>query len=517
MSTLPYIGELNGVSTLFVKDEPFFVLGGELHNSSSSNLLYMEEKVWPMLRGLNMNTVVLPVAWESVEPVEGVFDFSLVDGLLAQARREGMRLVVLWFGLWKNSESNYAPGWVKRDTDTYFRVCDASGKKLNIISPFCDAAVAKDAYAFGKLMEHLHQVDGEENTVIFIQIENEIGVLGADRDFSHEAEMIYEKPVPSDILAAFEKNNMQGNDWTAVFGEPAPEMFMAWGYARAVEQIAEAGKAFYQLPMYVNAWLEQHPWRPGTYPCGGPVMKMAKMWKACAPSLFTLAPDIYDPHTADVMDEYAAKGNPLFIPEIRKDPVCASYMFYAFGKHNAIGISPFGIEDLMADPSGFKKPPLFLLMELNIDISAMDGTKTAPYLSAAYDMMTQLRPLYMQYRNTPGLQAFVQREANDGGLWLRFSSYDFVVSYKRKEEGQPVGAGMIFELAPDKFLCVGMNYKFDVYTKQGSKKSAIIGRAVEGHLEDGCFIDGRVLNGDERMNVNLNEMPSALLVEIYEL
>ena len=472
MSTLPYIGELNGVSTLFVKDEPFFVLGGELHNSSSSNLLYMEEKVWPMLRGLNMNTVVLPVAWESVEPVEGVFDFSLVDGLLAQARREGMRLVVLWFGLWKNSESNYAPGWVKRDTDTYFRVCDASGKKLNIISPFCDAAVTKDAYAFGKLMEHLHQVDGEENTVIFVQIENEIGVLGADRDFSHEAEMIYEKPVPSDILAAFEKNNMQGNDWTAVFGEAAPEMFMAWGYARAVEQIAEAGKAFYQLPMYVNAWLEQHPWRPGTYPCGGPVMKMAKMWKACAPSLFTLAPDIYDPHTADVMDEYAGEGEPsgLFQKSVRTRCAPATCFMHSESIMPLV-YPPLALKTLWRIRQALKKPPLFLLMELNIDISAMDGTKTAPYLSAAYDMMTQLRPLYMQYRNTPGLQAFVQREANDGGLWLRFSSYDFVVSYKRKEEGQPVGAGMIFELAPDKFLCVGMNYKFDrcVY-KAGQQK-----------------------------------------------
>ena len=246
-------------------------------------------------------------------------------------------------------------------------------------------------------------------------------------------------------------------------------------------------------------------------------MKMAKMWKACAPSLFTMAPDIYDPHTADVMDEYAVAGNPLFIPEIRKDPVCASYVYYAFGKHNAIGISPFGIEDLMADPSIFKKPPLFLMMELNIDITAMDGTGTAPYLSAAYDMMTHIKPLYLKYRNTSMLQAFVKREANDGGLWLRFGIYDMVVSYKRRGEGQPVGAGMIFELAPDKFLCVGMNYKFDVYTKPGNKNCAMISRAVEGHLENGRFIEGRVLNGDERMNVNLNEKPSALLVEIYDL
>lgn len=517
MSSLPFIGELNGVQTLFVDDAPFFVLGGELHNSSSSSTTYMEEKVWPNLRGLNMNTVVLPVAWEMVEAEDGVFDFSLVDGLLAQARREGMRLVFLWFGLWKNSESSYVPGWMKRDAGQFFRVEDADGKRLNIVSPFCKAAVARDAQAFERLMAHLRVVDGEDHTVIMVQVENEIGVLGAERDFSKEAQRLYDQQVPEDVLTAYGRTDLAGQGWEAAFGADGPELFMAWGYATAVEQIAAMGRAIYPLPMYVNAWLVQHPWRPGTYPCGGPVMKVKKMWKHCAPSLFTMAPDIYDPHTADVMDEYACGDNPLFIPEIRKDPVCASYMFYAFGKHNAIGISPFGIEDLLADPADFEKPPMFVLMELNIDVSAMDGSKTAPYLAAAYGMMAQLMPLYMDYRNTPKLQAFVQREINDNGIWLKFSKYDMVISYKRRQEGGPVGAGMIFELAPDKFLCVGMNYKFDVYPKAGSRSHAVVGQAQEGIVQNGQFVRERVLNGDERMNISLNKMPSALLVEIYDL
>ena len=233
MSKIPYIGEVNGIKTLFVDDRPFFVRGGELHNSSSSSLEYMEEKVWPMLRGLNMNTVVLPVAWENIEPTEGGFDFSLVDGLLDQARREGMKLVILWFGLWKNSESNYVPMWVKRNYETYWRAENAKGDKLNIISPFCKAAVEKDALAFGKLLEHLKDVDSEDNTVIFLQVENEIGVLHSERDFSAGAESLFQSAVPEDIKTLFDGDerfpaNMDGQSWPEVFGENACEMFMCW-------------------------------------------------------------------------------------------------------------------------------------------------------------------------------------------------------------------------------------------------------------------------------------------------
>ena len=77
-----------GFGTLYVNDEPFLILGGELHNSSSSNLQYMEKQVWPRLKELNLNTVLLPVAWENIEKEEGVYDFSLLEELIFQARRE---------------------------------------------------------------------------------------------------------------------------------------------------------------------------------------------------------------------------------------------------------------------------------------------------------------------------------------------------------------------------------------------------------------------------------------------
>ncbi len=517
---IPYIGEKNGIKTLFVHDRPFIIRGGELHNSSASDLGYMEERVWPNLKTLNMNTVILPVAWENIEPAEGCFDFSLVDGLIDQARRENMKLALLWFGLWKNSESDYVPMWVKQDPETYWCVENVQGAGLNIISPFCEAAVKKDALAFGKLMEHLKDIDGEENTVILVQVENEIGVLESERDFSGRAEDIFESPVPEDIKKLFEGDErfpvcMDGSAWTQVFGENASELFMSWGYAKAVEFIAQEGQKAYSLPMYANAWLEQHPWRPGTYPSGGPVAKVHKMWKYCAPSLFTLAPDIYVSYTADVMDAYASPDNPLFVPEVRSDASSVSMLLYAVGRHHAIGVSPFGIEDLCADPDTLKKPPFEVMMALNIDLSAMDGSEAAPYLSAVYDLIRQLEPMCLEYGNTPHMRAFVKHGPSDDGILLAFQQYDIVVSYQRTAPGKPVGGGIIFELDPKHFLVAGMNFSFDVYPKAGVKEIAVIGQRREGRLENGRFIPGRLLNGDERRDTRLGDMPEVMDVVMY--
>ena len=176
----------NGRATWLVDGKPYIALAGELHNSSASSLRYMDEQVWPALRPLHLNTVILPVAWESVEPEEGKFDFSLPDGLIAAAKREQVRLVLLWFGLWKNGLSSYIPGWAKKASSgtnaRFFRARDALGRPLDCISPFCSDAVAADAAAFRALMLHLAEAD-PDRTVIAVQVENEIGILGADRDF----------------------------------------------------------------------------------------------------------------------------------------------------------------------------------------------------------------------------------------------------------------------------------------------------------------------------------------------
>ena len=112
-SLIPEIRNDKGIPTLYVKGEPFFALSGEIHNSSASSLEYMEEHVWKQIEGMHLNALIVPLYWETIEPEEGKFDFTLPDGLIAQAREHGMHLTFLWFGLWKNAESFYVPGWMK--------------------------------------------------------------------------------------------------------------------------------------------------------------------------------------------------------------------------------------------------------------------------------------------------------------------------------------------------------------------------------------------------------------------
>ena len=382
-----------GIPTLYVNDRPFFCKSGEVHNSTTSNVEYMKKNLWPALRGLNMNSCIVPVYWELVEPVEGTYDYSLLDSTIQMAREEGLKLILLWFGLWKNAESMYVPAWMKKDTATYFRAEKVNGEPLNTISPLCSAAVEKDRMAFTALMEHIREVDEKENTVIVIQVENEIGLLGTDRDYSPAANEAFAGQVPSALAEATGKSGT----WSEVFGENASESFMAWSFGRAVETIASSGKAKYDLPCYANAWLRQYPWYPGSYPSGGPVCHMQPVWRVAAPSLFTFGPDIYVPYCADIFDEYASVENPLFIPEVRKDAVAASYCLYAFLAKNAICFSPFGIEEITLPPEMIDKPPMEVMIALNIDPSAFDITGSKDYLSAVYGLMKEIEPLYLKY------------------------------------------------------------------------------------------------------------------------
>ena len=104
---LPHLRKQGVAIQLIVDDKPFLVLAGELGNSTSSNLEYMRP-IWPRLASLKLNTVLIPVYWELIEPTEGKFDFTLVDGLIREARRHNLRLVPLWFASCRASSAGIA-------------------------------------------------------------------------------------------------------------------------------------------------------------------------------------------------------------------------------------------------------------------------------------------------------------------------------------------------------------------------------------------------------------------------
>jgi hypothetical protein len=361
-------------------------------------------------------------------------------------------------------------------------------------------------------MAHIKEVDECENSVIAIQVENEIGLLGTDRDYSELAEKEFGKKVPVEIEKAF---SVQGS-WKECFGYEAGEYFMSYYFAKAIEFITKAAQKEYNLPCYANAWLKQYPWYLGSYPCGGPVASMHKIWKLAAPSLFCLAPDIYVSYVPQVMEEYAKNGNPLFIPEVRKDAVTASYALYAFGQYNAIGYSPFAIEELVMDPKDITKPPMEVMIALNIDPTAFDIGESKGYISRVYGLMENIKPLYFKYRCTPHLKCYLKNAETDYGVFLNFKNFDFHIAYAPKQPGKPLAAGMVYEVGENCFYIIGMMSTIKIFPKPGENMKADILKLEEGEFKDGEWKAGRLLNGDEKITLHINDQLSCFYVEVYK-
>lgn len=517
MKTIPYIETHASGKTLMVDGAPYRIYGGEIHNSSSSSLTYMDTAVWPAVRGMHLNTLVVPVFWETVEPEQGVFDFTLLDGLLAQARREQVRLVLLWFGLWKNAMSSYIPEWVQRDTNKYFRVRDKDGRQMMTVSPFCEEAVAADASAFRMLMRHLREVDGEERTVIMVQVENEIGVFGAARDFCETAEKVFREDIPTVLQAAFDVSGT----WAQAFGSDACEYFMGYHFASAVERIASAGYAEYPLPLYVNAWLRQFPEIPGYYPSGGPVFRLIDLYRLAAPTIELYAPDIYVDRFRDVCDEYAAKGNPLMIPEVRNSIDSVSFLLYAVGAHNAMGFCPFGIEDMR----GQGKADADVLDVLNISEAALgNAAGAAELLGCSYELLQNMEEPVRRAHADGRIYGFLEQK--DSGTIISLSEVDVKITYNGcgvfgssappKEPGAPVAGGFVFETEQEIFV-TGTGFAFEFLPKTGEKGSAEIITKEEGCFVSGIWQRGRILNGDEAYFHKFGSIPETMRFKVMLL
>src|SRR5689334_1140595 len=247
LSRAPRLVKNRNYTQLIVDNKPFLILGGELGNSSASSSDYMRS-IWPKLRQMNLNTVFAPVYWELMEPTEGRFDFSLVDSLIKNARLNKMKLVLLWFGSWKNSMSCYVPEWVKTNTKRFPRAVDKNNVPQEILTPFNRNNLEADKNAFVALMRHIKKANEKQTTVIAIQVENEIGMLPDARSYDDPANVAFQQPVPTQLLIYLQTNshnlNLQLNaqwrtngyktsgTWEQVFGRSlsTDEIFMAWHY-----------------------------------------------------------------------------------------------------------------------------------------------------------------------------------------------------------------------------------------------------------------------------------------------
>ena len=343
---VPRLVENDGRYALLVDGAPFLMLGVQSNNSSDWPATL--PKVWAAVEYLHANTLETPIYWEQFEPKPGQVDYSQVDTILAQAREHHVHLVLLWFGTWKNGSQHYMPEWMKLDPQRYSHVANKNGELVDSPSPFATASLEADKRAFTALMTHLKEAD-PERTVLMVQVENETGTWGTLRDYSPDANKLFDGPVPAEVLKAMGQTPATADrSWEQVFGAEAEVNFHAWAIAKYVGQVAAAGKAVYPLPLYVNAALRDplEPGAPGTYESGGPTDNVLSIWKAEAPAIDVLAPDIYMSNTAaylKVLDLYHRPDNALFVPETSGAIQEARFLFSALGLQ-AIGYSPFGLD-----------------------------------------------------------------------------------------------------------------------------------------------------------------------------
>ncbi|HET7003130.1 MAG TPA: DUF5597 domain-containing protein [Puia sp.] len=514
----PQLDHVHGVTRLLVGGKPFLILGGELGNSTASDIEYMRP-VWPKLKSMHLNTVLAPVYWELVEPVEGKFDFGLLDSMMVEARKQDLKLILLWFGSWKNSMSCYAPEWVKLNQQKFERVRDSKGHALEILSAFNKANLNADINAFTALMKHIALADATDRTIIMVQVENEIGMLTEAREYTNAANLAFQQKVPDQLMHYLNKNKNElvpelqacwsksgystSGSWEEIFGKSlaTDEIFQAWQYAVYTNAVAEAGKKVYDLPMYVNAALNYKNVLPGQYPSGGPLPHLMDIWQAGAPAIGILSPDFYNPYFRAYCELYIRKNNPLFIPEIRSEPGNAAKVFLAVGHFKAIGFSPFSIESGVA-------------------------TADEP-LTKSYALLQQLSPLILENQSTGKmdgvlLDSGIQKQELIMGDYKLTISHEYTLGWSAgsKDPGWPESGGLIIQTSRDEFIIAGTGIVVTFSSNRDSNSFVGILRANEGEYINGQWIPGRRMNGDQdhqgrHIRIPVKEF-SIQQVKIYE-
>ena len=489
----PHLDRASGVTQFIVADRPFIVFGGELSNSAAGTAAQADE-ILPRLARFQINTVLVPVAWEQIEPVEGTFEFAILDHWIQQARAHNLHLVLLWFGSWKNAFSSYTPEWVKKNPKRFRRVVTPDGRPLEMLSALSRENLNADTRAFSALMRHVKEIDSRQQTVLMVQVENEVGILGSRREHSGEADRLFEGPAPPDLLRYLREHregfspelnrawNENGRTWKEAFSGAAPEVFTAWNYASYIGQVAAAGKKEYPLPFYVNAQLPAPGERAGEYPSGGPHPYYLEIYRAAAPALDFFSPDIYWPNFEYWIERYNERRNAVFVPEARLD-MAPFNAFYAYGQARAFGFCPFAVDSI---PDGEAK-----------------GSEEKNAVAQSYSILRQLEDILPQ----------AQREGRTRALVLHVNSprptqtvslggYLFTATLARSWPARTIlqedGAMILVQTAPDEFLIGGAALTITV-AKDIEEGEGVAGIASveQGSRVQGAWVTKRRLNGDQ--------------------
>lgn len=491
---LPRIRRVSNGYAFLVDDQPFIALAGEVHNSACTSDAYMQE-VWRRTEELHCNTVLAPVYWEHLEPQEGQYDDTIVRRLLNGAREHHLRLILLWFGAWKNGLSTYVPEWIKTDLVRFPRTENQDGVKTRILSMFDTDLLSVELRAFTWLMQYLRDTDRDQQTVIAVQVENEIGVLGASRDCSQAAERAWENGLPDKSIPLTD------------------ERFMCWHYASHVNTLAKTGKEIYNLPMFTNVWLKEYPTEePGSYPSGGPEPDMIDVWKTAAPDLDILAPDLYTFQFDRMAGTYRRDDNPLFIPETRRDKWAVAHLYSAIGAYQALCYAPFGIESVGEDHSYITG-----LIHTNAADTNVSSVMVKEYLAESYQLLENMMPLITSCYGTDRMIGFCQ-DALHAENYFRLGDYYIKVEfYHPVNDGNEYipGAGIILMNDDQELTFVGYGFRANVESMHCGKQLDFLSLERGTYDKDAVWVKEMDLNGDEQY-IRMAETPSVLRARYYQ-
>jgi beta-galactosidase GanA len=504
---LPRLVQKDGRYALMVDGAPFLILGAQANNSSAWPAVL--PKVWSAIEYLHANTLEIPIYWEQFEPQPGQFDYMVIDRILAQVREHRVRLVLLWFGTWKNGSQHYMPEWMKLQPERYSHLIDKNGRPVDSPSPYAEASLEADIRAFTAFMRHLKAAD-PQRTVVMVQVENEPGTWGTLRDYSPAAEKLFHSPVPAGIIKAMNKEaSAPSANWEEVFGPEAEVSFHAWSVASYIQQVAAAGKAVYPLPLYANAALRDpiKPGAPGTYESGGPTDNVIPIYKVAAPAIDMVSPDIYMSDTAQylkVLELYRRDDNPLFVPETSGSANVARFFFSALGLQ-AVGFSPFGLD--------YTRTRFF---------QARPGSTPEEFLEPTAQNYKLIGPMMRDIArlNFEGKLQAVAEEKGKPAQTLQFGSWNATVSYGAVRNGpakgnaEPNGRVLVAQLKDNQFLLAGYFCRVDFQPKDPDKRRQFL-KVEEGTYENGAFKFIRILNGDQTdWGLNFGSEPIVLRVAV---
>lgn len=461
---MPELRLLNGRKMLYVDGKPFIILGLQWDCDScysAETLISM----MPVARKLGCNTAVLPLMWRLIEPEEGVYDFSILEAMLRGARENDLRVVPVWFGSYKNACLNYAPDWVRENEQRFRRAVKQDGTSLHNFACYsCEETLRCDVRVVEKIFEYLRDHDPDHRVILF-QVNNETGLLNTTRCHCPECNRRFAEA-----------------DHMGLSGVRADELFSAERILSFMETIAQAAKAIYPLPCYMNAWLPGHSpdCLPGDYPSGGPVERVLGYYRQHKRFIDFVSPDVYDTGLNNFLrrcEEYSFEGNSLYIAEhgAGVGSRAEQNVYYALGRYGAIGFDPWAID--CAFP-GVEGRPLYCRVTGRISDEAYE-------LAQSYLPIRDAMQVIAHCQNTDRMAYWVQ-EPGDVDSVMDLEGVRILVQYVAPQKNS---RGLAMKLDEYTYVIVGCGGSVRLFDKEGVPLT--IERIDYGQFKDETFLSER--------------------------